>query len=876
MADQRTSRPTLAEQIASELIDRLEAGTAPWQMPFKPGEGAIAPYNATTGKPYRGANSLWLAMQGRDDPRWLTFNQAKALGAKVRKGEHGSVIQYVRFEEERVTRDEAGNVVKDADGKSVKQSVRLESPVVVSAVVFNAAQIDGLPPLEPPAEQNWPDLEAAEQILADSGAVIDHRARAGAYYTPATDTITLPEKGRFTDAAGYYATALHELGHWSGHESRLARDLTGRFGSESYAKEELRAEIASMMIGRDLRIGHDPGQHAAYVKSWIKVLKEDPKEIVRAANDAEKIRAFVLTLGQARELGQQTNLGATMDQQPSQSPQIEQAAWDRALERVALDVDALEHAQRAGADKATAVLADVGEAAQADALYAQALQARAPHLVQRAQDALKGKQAVDPIPMVSMPGKTMVYNDQPGTAGAEIINEDGSRLTFGGKPGLEAFIADNNLADADATALRALEERAAPHVTTPQPVARLYFNVPYRDRIEAKAAGAAWDAAAKKWYAKDPANTTGLQRWLPKVLAPVVPAATEFVDALRNLGFDITEAELDKTGDRARCRVEGDKPREQSGFYRFHGDARVPAGYARNHRTGQEIYWKTQTQHYDAGELATLKREAQAAREAQRADRARVQQAVADGLVAEFASGRYVAVKQLHGASVETPYMSAKGIAAADGVYTDAGGRTLYVPAYNVDGELRTLQTITQDGEKRFRKDGQKAGCFHVVGGQEAIDNADFIGIAEGYATAATVAEALGTPIAAAFDAGNLATVAQALHAKHPDKPIVIFGDDDAWRVADGQGNRGREAAEAAAAAVDGVAVFPDFLRDEPPTAKTTDWNDLAHRDGIAMVRAQIENDPVMQPVFGAINEALEQQQQAIVQVAQRAPAMSR
>ncbi|WP_256562624.1 zincin-like metallopeptidase domain-containing protein, partial [Pseudomonas sp. HMSC066A08] len=113
-----------------------------------------------------------------------------------------------------------------------------------------------------------------------------------------TDSITLPERNQFPTADNYYATALHELGHWTGHPSRLDRDLAHPFGSEGYAREELRAEIASLMLGERLEIGHDPGQHAAYVGSWIKALKEDPKEIFRAASDAERISGYVMDFEQ--------------------------------------------------------------------------------------------------------------------------------------------------------------------------------------------------------------------------------------------------------------------------------------------------------------------------------------------------------------------------------------------------------------------------------------------------------------------------------------------------------------------------------------------------------------------------------------------------
>jgi putative DNA primase/helicase len=136
--------------------------------------------------------------------------------------------------------------------------------------------------------------------LQASGVEIRHDQADRAFYRPATDRIHLPACDSFQSADTYYATALHELGHWTGYPSRLDRDLAHPFGSVGYAKEELRAEIASLTVGDQLGIGHDPGQHAAYVKSWVQVLKEDPKEILRASRDADKISHYVLGLEKDR------------------------------------------------------------------------------------------------------------------------------------------------------------------------------------------------------------------------------------------------------------------------------------------------------------------------------------------------------------------------------------------------------------------------------------------------------------------------------------------------------------------------------------------------------------------------------------------------
>lgn len=301
--------------VAEGLIKQLETGTAPWQKPWEPGATGGLPMNPTTGKRYKGINSIQLMMQGRSDPRWLTYKQADAAGAQVKRGERGTLVQYWKFDDERAKTDEQGRPVIGKDGQPEKERVKLERPKVFHAVVFNAEQIDGLPaPIQQP--MRWDAVERAEAILKASGADISHAAGDRAFYRPSTDGITMPYREQFQTADAYYATALHELGHWTGHESRLGRDLVNPFGSEAYAKEELRAEIASMLMGDELAIGHDPGQHAAYVKSWVKVLKDDPMEILRASADAEKIHGFVMAFEQKKIQEQ----GQAQQQTPNHPP----------------------------------------------------------------------------------------------------------------------------------------------------------------------------------------------------------------------------------------------------------------------------------------------------------------------------------------------------------------------------------------------------------------------------------------------------------------------------------------------------------------------------------------------------------------------------
>jgi len=1676
----KIEKMTFADKIAAELIDRLEAGTAPWQIPFKPGEAWTAPYNAKTGQTYRGANSLWLGMQGHDDPRWLTYNQAKDLGAQVRKGAHGATIQYYKFVDEKVKRDDKGMPVKGADGKSEKETSRRERPIISTAVVFNASQIDGLPPLPKLDETAKPFINhaAAEHILKESGAEIQFNDRQGAFYHPGRDFISLPNKGRFVDESAFYATALHELGHWTGHESRLARDMSGGFGSINYAKEELRAEISSMMVGRELNIGHDPGQHAAYVKSWVSVLKDDPKEILRAAADAEKIRNMVMNYARdlerqqeqekalqdelAREAGQgveialvetpdgneslpapaqmavqeltqaqkdelalqadMREIGApipglsvddrieawrgqwqsraaaslapgqfvvTHDYYPDGSVQHstmrqieavekaggivtatlaggrivtfdesrhiavmdecehpdmvlhgrnlipeEQAAWlsaglnqsdlrlfdaiggadvlrndqdialrfqdttDAALsgrinavrnelrvqgwdgerygqlskDGVAFNLDAkhvgaganlaaldyvlapldgqgqglrvedrMNDAARniavnltkaaqaiAKAELGQEVLNELGEgarivptrngkqdllagsmgqedgamnaqaqatldalavlskdfdlrpvlqaqgafelrtrderpspisgivrddgyfqlsvkgvpteddflspvnlAAEFEGAISQALTPARLYSAQRAawreegagmrqgtavalfKFALRGDEnmmrvaasaagtafnssnainmkewagvnsladyiepmieaadrngpdAVDRLAAgcfavvqaanravagingasgdeprkqifdasvrinesfakffakekwddyVAVPAKReftdrgvvgMVMRGSPGVmtmseaapdaqlawaldlaqgafAAADVLVFDGSSMIDpatgeplaadfqadataefnalartvgytveyddntlkgrlgdarprlrhdylpgeakqaaeflyslpygtmpsvklggggvlaeakyhtntgrpeytpydGGKSGsmlvpefhaaliaaaetahvaqsspeqmvirlvststeyrertlsgllgsghqrepvaqtpagfaaqfeaysdmatglsgdvmadglhvlvgagvtpivaaawrahtqaipgwkdsperggftamesagrsvvpfnaftrhgptqvpqrfedamsqnrnirsgynverearivqsiragtIERHLTDAAAAQAVADVVESMEPlalsnefwqrnpireagpgnrafkefavqlsaaratidakltdyanaaiEAAPAAperaqSAQDTQARTYLAVPYRERLEAKAAGAGWDVQAKKWFVKDTANLDKLSRWFETPTTPAVQQSptSQFRDALQGMGFELAGHELVATGQGTRCKVVGDKGKAESGFYTLHADAKIPAGYIKNHRTGAEQFWKTTSAAYAPETLATFNKDAQAARDAAQIERLQLQQKAAATIQKAIDTQQIVPLR------APTPYQVAKKIQPQPGAYTDAKNQVLHIPVYDAAGDVRTMQSIDAEGQKRFRKDGAKSGNFHVIGGMDALAESDYIGISEGYATGCTIYEAMRAPTAVAFDAGNIAHVAEALHAKYPDKPIVIFGDDDKGRVQEGLPNRGREAAEAAAAKVGGIALFPIIPGDNP---SLKDWNDLASVAGADMVREQIECSAGMMPILEAIN----------------------
>ena len=310
MAGGREQAEAYHQQFAERIIQALKDGTAPWQKPWKPGE-RIMPHNFGSGRDYRGGNAVYLAMQALDrgyaDPRWGGYRQIQEAGGHVRKGEKGTPIMYVEWRQQRTARDDNGNPVLDDEGHKKLEWVQRNRPIVKLHYVFNVEQTEDLKLrslAEAPPE--WEGHERAEALIRSSGVRVDHVAGDRAYYSLKDDRVVLPDRSQFESQSAYTHTALHELGHATGHPDRLNRPTLvkhGGFGSEAYAREELRAEIAAMMTGEQLGVGHEPRHGTAYVSSWIKALENDPKEIRAAAVDAQRISDWLMARERERSMG---------------------------------------------------------------------------------------------------------------------------------------------------------------------------------------------------------------------------------------------------------------------------------------------------------------------------------------------------------------------------------------------------------------------------------------------------------------------------------------------------------------------------------------------------------------------------------------------
>ena len=852
-------RKPFHQEVAENLIEQLKQGTAPWQRPWAPGEpGAGMPMNPTTGKRYKGINTLQLLSHGYSDQRWMTYNQAEAAGAQVRKGSKSTSIQYWKFTEERTQTDAQGKPVLDGAGQPVKIDVKLERPKVFYASVFNAEQIDGLPPLQQKEqkERTWDAVERADGILRASGAIINHydetnRHGDRAFYRPATDTIQLPAQSQFASAGNYYATALHELGHWTGHASRLNRDLGHPFGSDGYAKEELRAEISSMILGDELGIGHDPGQHVAYVASWIKVLQDDPLEIFRAAAEAEKIQEFIHGLEQKQTLTNQL----TQDIAPHQEDKTMARQYidglsfkgtyatradalalgaqydkEKMLWFIPADVDPSLFSRWGDKGSPPIVLTD--EQAQAQSTRMKQLTLAAWNLERSANARASSQEKI----YLNIPFKE---KDEARALGARWDRQKQSWfIPTGNDPALFTKWERN------ASVEQSQSAAATPSSSSIPVDERQYLVVSFEERQAAKAAGALWDKSVKSWYIGPSADKDKLQNWLPENVDqqqdPAMPPKWEFADVLRAHGcvFDGGIAMYEHPimdGQKHRIAVEGDKGSEQSGFYVGHLDGH-PAGYVKNNRTGVETKWKSKGYTITAKQRDALLEEASLKQAAKNAERESNHKAVSEWVTEKL--------ETLVPATAQVPYLVKKGIPPSRGVYTDQDGSKLYIPAMDVQGKAWTMQYISDDGSKQFVKNGRKNGCFHPVGGLSAIAKAPAIVIAEGYATAVSLSVALGYGTVAAFDAGNLGSVAALLTHKFPDKPLIIAGDDDKHLEKTEHGNRGVIAAMTTAARLGGKAVFPIFAPGEQDgdPKRYTDFNDLHTRSvlGLEAVTRQV------------------------------------
>jgi antirestriction protein ArdC len=285
-------RTDVYQKITDQIVCELEKGVRPWLKPWNAehAAGRITRPLRGNGIPYQGINVLMLwsaAMEkGFAAPIWMTFKHALEFKAHVRKGEQGSLVVYA----DKIIRTEADAATGEESEKAI--------PFMKGYTVFNVEQIDGLPERfyarAEPRTEIVQRIARVEAFFAATGASVRHGGNM-AYYNISQDFVQMPPIEAFRDAKSYYATRAHEKIHWTRHPSRLNRDFgRKRFGDEGYAMEELVAELGSAFLSADLELTPEVrDDHAAYIASWIKVLKNDKRAIFSAASHAQRAADFL-------------------------------------------------------------------------------------------------------------------------------------------------------------------------------------------------------------------------------------------------------------------------------------------------------------------------------------------------------------------------------------------------------------------------------------------------------------------------------------------------------------------------------------------------------------------------------------------------------
>lgn len=276
------------ETFAKKVTDMVLSNSAPWVRPWGANCAKGLPVNALTGRAYRGCNVMFLLATPFQSRGWLTFKQVSSIGGKVKRGSRATDIFFFTSIE-----------VEKEDAKT-GEKVKVDVPFLKNFKVFNLEQIE----LPADAPLKYHPEDSTEAPIDDNGIfdecekllnlAVWYEDDVKAYYVPSRDEIHLPNRRTFSSLSGFWGTAMHELSHWTGHESRLNRDMCHSFGSQKYAREELVAEVSSWLLAVTLGTPHEPQNSASYLASWVRDFKDKPRELYSAISQAQKVVDYLL------------------------------------------------------------------------------------------------------------------------------------------------------------------------------------------------------------------------------------------------------------------------------------------------------------------------------------------------------------------------------------------------------------------------------------------------------------------------------------------------------------------------------------------------------------------------------------------------------
>ena len=278
------------ETFAKKVTDMVLSNSAPWVRPWGANCAKGLPMNALTGRPYRGCNVMFLLATPFKSRGWLTFKQVSDIGGKVKRGSRATDIFFFT------------TIQKEKEDAKTGEKVLVDIPCLKNFKIFNLEQCEI--PSDAPLKFH-PEASTDSTTDDDDTVIFDECEKllnmsvwyeddTKAFYIPSRDEIHLPNRRAFSSLSGFWGTAMHELSHWTGHESRLNRDMCHSFGSQKYAREELIAEVSSWLLAVTLGTPHEPQNSAAYLASWVSDFKDKPRELYTAISQAQKVVDYLL------------------------------------------------------------------------------------------------------------------------------------------------------------------------------------------------------------------------------------------------------------------------------------------------------------------------------------------------------------------------------------------------------------------------------------------------------------------------------------------------------------------------------------------------------------------------------------------------------
>ncbi len=833
MSQQQDKKDLFHVALSKQIAKQIMRGTASFLTAHE-NERVDLPYNPVTGKNYTAANNMVLSAKGYTDNRWLTYDQAAEQGYQVKKGEKATEIAFYHYID-------------------YKTKEKLDKPKIQTVKLFNAEQLTGIEKMPGKASNKEEALAKVQSIFENSQVKIVNNQKNKDFYLSRDDTIYMRSKDAYKDELAYSSAVLHQFCRWAACGEKRLNYGTVPFGTEAFARQKLRAEIATYMLCKEIGLPFEP-EGEQFAVQWSQIIEKSPFEILNAAKDAEKIKGFIMefdktlekaqeleqgqeiepaenTLAEAKEQARRTEHVQTAEQSEQEETQAEQAPKKEWKEMIKLSVsyDDKDEAKALGAkwskqEQSWYVL----EGTDLQPFYKWLPKEKKVELIMASRDYLD-------VPREE--------KDEAKALGAKWDKYQKAWYVEKGTD-LEPFAKWNKLDLTERnishqTAEQTPKEQAVSQTAEPKQEQtekevsaeqnpaqdKTFIAVPYDERKDAKALGAKWDKDNKSWYVEKGADLNKFKDWLVDENT-VVPAKQEsispeieFAQHCRANGLDVDTPIMD--GQIHRVPLIG-KPGGKDGAYCGYLDG-VPSGWSQNYVTGEKSKFVSSGVQLTEEEKA--KQRAEHARKLQEREAKRQRDYDIAANNAKRVLNNSVEADKNHA------YLQEKGIKpyiAMENIYNQ-----LVVPVQNIHGDIRGVQFIEENGSKKFLSGIEKKGNFALLS-EEAKDVSKAL-VCEGFATGASLHEATKLPVVVAFDAGNLEEVSKALAEKYKGIEITVCADNDQYK----DNNIGLECAKKAALAVGGKLAVPQFTKEEQ-ARKLTDFNDLHKAQGLDAVTRQV------------------------------------